>query len=159
METPSLSGSALAFTLVVPKFNDSDEELTKIAEFLASVDVDIPWHVTAFHGDYKMTEPSNTTAQMLLDAAAIGREAGLRYVYAGNLPGAVDGLEDTRCASCGKTLVARYGYSIRGYHITPDGTCPSCAAAIPGRWSPRFDGQITSRPFVPGSRSRLSVLR
>ena len=58
---------------------------------------DIPWHVTAFHGDYKMTEPPNTTAEMLLDAAAIGRRAGLRYVYAGNLPGQVGALEHTRC--------------------------------------------------------------
>jgi len=80
-------------------------------------------------------------------------------VYAGNLPCRVGDLEDTRCASCGDTLVARSGYYVRDYRITPDGTCPSCAASIPGRWNARFDGQITARPFVPGSRTRLAVTR
>jgi pyruvate formate lyase activating enzyme len=146
-------------TLLISGFNDSRDELQRLTAFVASVSPDIPWHVTAFHGDYKMTDPENTTAEMLLAAASIGRDAGLRYVYAGNLPGRVGDLEDTRCASCGDTLVARYGYYIRDYRITPDGKCPSCAATIPGRWSPRFDGQITAHPFVPGSRSRLALLR
>ena len=119
---------------------------------------DIPWHVTAFHGDYKMTDPPNTTADMLLSAAGIGRASGLRHVYAGNAPGAVGALEDTRCASCREVLVSRYGYFIRDYRITADGRCPSCLAAVPGRWSQRFDGQIASRPFVPGTR-RLTMLR
>ena len=57
---------------------------------------DIPWHVTAFHQDYKMTDPANTTAAMLVRAARIGREAGLRYVYAGNIPGRVGDLEHTQ---------------------------------------------------------------
>src|SRR5205814_2494522 len=144
-------------TLLIPGFNDSRDELQRLTAFVASVSPDIPWHVTAFHKDYKMTSPENTTAQMLAAAAEIGRDAGLRYVYAGNLPGEVDGLEDTRCASCGETLVARYGYYIRDYKISADGRCPACQTPVPGRWSARFDGQITSRPFVPGSRSRLSM--
>ena len=74
-------------TLVVPGFNDSDEELWQAAEFLASVSRDIPWHVTAFHKDYKMTDPDNTPPQTLLRAATIGKEAGLRYVYAGQPAG------------------------------------------------------------------------
>ena len=146
-------------TLLIAGFNDSRDELQRLTAFVASVSPDIPWHVTAFHGDYKMTDPENTTAEMLLEAASIGREAGLRHVYAGNLPGQVGDLEDTRCASCGDILVSRYGYYIRDYRITADGTCPSCCAKVPGRWSARFDGQITARPFVPGSRSRLSLLR
>jgi pyruvate formate lyase activating enzyme len=146
-------------TLLIPGFNDSRDELSRLTEFVAGVSPDIPWHVTAFHGDYKMTEPGDTTADMLREAAAIGRAAGLNYVYAGNLPGEVGDLEDTHCASCGETLVARYGYLIRKYAVTPDGRCPSCQAAVPGRWSRRFDGQLTSRPFLPGSRSRLSILR
>jgi len=145
-------------TLLIPGFNDSREELARLTDFIASVSPDIPWHVTAFHKDYKMTGPDNTSPEMLLAAAEIGRDAGLRYVYAGNLPGEVEHLEDTRCASCGETLIARYGYHIRKYRITPLGGCPSCAAPVPGRWSSRFDGQITSRPFVPGSRSRLPLL-
>ena len=145
-------------TLLIPGFNDSRDELERLTAFIASVSPDIPWHVTAFHGDYKMTEPENTTPEMLIEAAAIGRAAGLRYVYAGNLPGMVGDLEDTRCTGCGETLIARYGYFIRDYRLTKDGRCPSCATPVPGRWSTQFDGQVTSRPFVPGSRSRLSLL-
>jgi pyruvate formate lyase activating enzyme len=144
-------------TLLIPGFNDSREELSRLTEFIASVSPDIPWHVTAFHRDYKMTDPPNTTAEMLLTAADIGRGNGLRFVYAGNLPGEVGDLEDTRCSQCHELLVGRYGYHVREYHVTSDGRCPSCRAAAPGRWSPRFDGQITSRPFIPGSR-RFTIL-
>jgi pyruvate formate lyase activating enzyme len=144
-------------TLLIPGFNSSRDELSRLTAFVASVSPDIPWHVTAFHGDYKMTDPENTTAEMLLEAADIGRANGLRYVYAGNLPGRVGDLEDTRCASCREILIARYGYYIREYRVTSDGRCPSCAASVPGRWSTRFDGQIASRPFIPGSR-RLTIL-
>ena len=144
-------------TLLSPGFNDSRDELTRLTSFIASVSPDIPWHITAFHGDYKMTDPGNTTADMLLAGAEIGRAEGLRYVYAGNLPGEVGNLEHTHCASCGKTLVARYGYFIRDYCVTPDGRCPACTKPVPGRWSAEFCAQIASRPFVPGSR--LSLLR
>ena len=106
-----------------------------------------------------MTDTGNTTADMLLEAAAIGRAAGLRHVYAGNLPGQVGDLEDTHCAACREPLVRRYGYYIRDYRISEDGRCPRCRAAVPGRWSRAFDGQIASRPFLPGGRSRLKVLR
>jgi pyruvate formate lyase activating enzyme len=82
----------------------------------------------------------------------------LRFVYPGNLPGQVGDLENTCCSTCGETVVERFGYFVRSYRIAADGTCPSCAAAVPGRWSASFDGQITSRPFVPGSRSRLVTL-
>jgi pyruvate formate lyase activating enzyme len=138
-------------TLLIPGFNDSRDELTRLTEFVASVSPDIPWHVTAFHGDYKMTDPPDTTAAMLLAAAEIARASGLRYVYAGNLPGAVGTLEDTRCAACGQVVIERYGYHIRAYRITPDGCCPACSARIPGRWGPGFNGQVASRPFLPRS--------
>jgi pyruvate formate lyase activating enzyme len=142
-------------TLLIPGFNDSDDELKRIAEFLCSVSPDVPWHVTAFHQDYKMTSPDDTRPADLLRAAAIGRDAGLRYVYAGNLPGQVSGLEDTRCAQCGELLIERYGYSIRQYRLTPAGNCPACHAALPGRWSRQFDGQIAARPFLPRQRAPL----
>jgi pyruvate formate lyase activating enzyme len=122
-------------TLLIPGFNDSRDELMRLTSFLADVSPDIPWHVTAFHGDYKMTDPGDTTAEMLRSAADLARGNGLRYVYAGNLPGQVGDLEDTRCASCGDMLVARDGYHIRDYRITAEGRCPSCATAVPGRWS------------------------
>src|SRR5262245_22360045 len=145
-------------TLLIPGFNDSEDELTRLTAFVASVSVDIPWHVTAFHGDYKMTEPENTTSGMLLHAAGIGRSAGLRYVYAGNLPGEVGDLENTRCSGCHELLIERYGYLIRDYRITPDGRCPGCSASVPGRWSKHFEGQIASRPFLPGRPIALHKL-
>ena len=145
-------------TLVIPGFNDSDDELQRLAEFLASVSPAIPWHVTAFHKDYKMTDPDNTSAETLLRAAGIGKRAGLRYVYAGNLPGQVGDLENTRCPTCQDLLIERYGYLITGYHLTPNGCCPSCGSSIPGRWAPSFQGQITSHPIVPSMRIRPNLL-
>ena len=142
-------------TLVIPGFNDSDEELTKLAQFIASVSPDIPWHVTAFHADYKMHDNDDTSAATLLRAASIGKRAGLRFIYAGNLPGQVGDLENTRCANCSALLIERYGYRIRGYHITPEGACPSCKATVPGRWAAAFSGQIASHPFLPRSRHNL----
>ena len=121
-------------TLTIPDFNDSNEELWDAARFIAGVSKDIPWHVTAFHKDYKMTDPDNTDARTLLRAAEIGKEAGLRYVYAGNLPGQVGEYEDTLCAECSHQLIRRRGYIILAYHITGDGKCPKCQANVPGIW-------------------------
>jgi pyruvate formate lyase activating enzyme len=121
-------------TLIVPGFNDTNEELFDTARFLRSVSTDIPWHVTAFHKDYKMTTPENTPSKTLLRAAEIGREAGLNYVYAGNLPGRVEEYEDTHCPHCNRTLIRRYGYVIGEYHITGHGTCPSCGTKVAGVW-------------------------
>ncbi len=149
-------------TLVIPGFNDSDDELKRAAEFIASVSPDIPWHLTAFHKDYKMRDPADTTPETLMRAAAIGRQADLRFVYAGNLPGEVGDLENTRCAQCGELLIARYGYFIMDYRLTPEGGCPKCGALVPGRWARQFQGQITSLPFVPRvgtARDRLTILR
>jgi pyruvate formate lyase activating enzyme len=121
-------------TLVVPGFNDSDEELTDIARFLVSVSPDIPWHVTAFHKDYKMTDPDETDVVTLLRAAKIGAREGLRFVYAGNLPGSVDHWENTYCPGCRALLVERSGYRILK-NLIPDGVCPGCRSKIPGVWT------------------------
>ena len=122
-------------TLVIPGFNDSNEELWEAARFLAGLSVDIPWHVTAFHKDYKMTEPDNTDARTLMRAAEIGREAGLKYVYAGNLPRNVEDYENTHCPHCNTRLVRRSGYVIQEYRITAEGECPKCGEKIAGLWS------------------------
>ena len=122
-------------TLVVPGFNDSESELRSAAEFIASVSPDIPWHVTAFHQDYRMTENANTTAAQLVRACEIGREAGLKFVYAGNLPGRVGRWESTYCPACGELLVERYGFRIKQSGLGADGLCPSCHERIPGVWS------------------------
>jgi pyruvate formate lyase activating enzyme len=121
-------------TLVIPGFNDTDEELSEMARFLASVSRDLPWHVTGFHQDYKMTDPDDTPVKTLLRAAAIGREAGLRFVYAGNRPGKVGNLENTYCPDCGTLLVERFGFRVLQNQIR-DGGCPSCRTRIPGLWS------------------------
>src|SRR5206468_11843894 len=101
---------------------------------------------------YRMNDPENTTPEMLMRAADIARAAGLGYVYAGNLPGRVGDLENTRCHNCSALLIERYGYHIQSYRLTAAGACPECHTAIPGRWESRFEGQITAMPFVPGTR-------
>ncbi len=121
-------------TLVIPGFNDSPAELWEAARFLAGISPDIPWHVTGFHPEYKMTDRPATTAAALQRAAEIGQEAGLRYVYAGNLPGRVGSLEDTLCPHCQTLLVRRRGYTILENRLTAAQACPRCGAPIPGRW-------------------------
>jgi len=123
-------------TLVVPGLNDSPEELKEIAAFLAGVSPDIPWHVTAFHPDYQMADPPATPASTLQTGAEIGREAGLHYVYAGNLPGHVGDLEDTRCPTCGTVVVRRTGFTVLEVRLTTGGACPTCGAVISGIWTP-----------------------
>ena len=145
-------------TLIIPGFNDSAEELTGMAEFLAGISADIPWHVTAFHKDYKMTSPDDTPPETLLRAAEIGKRTGLRFVYAGNLPGRTDDWENTRCPNCRELLIERYGFRVARYNLTPTGGCPSCGYAIPGRWAPSYQGQVASTPFLPGRRGRPSQL-
>ena len=126
-------------TLVVPGFNDSEEELRDAARFLASVSRDIPWHVTGFHKDYKMTGPDNTEAHELIRAAEIGAEEGLHFVYAGNRPGQVGPWEDTRCPACQETLIERFGFLVRSYHLSTEGCCPRCQTPIPGVWPDSAD--------------------
>jgi pyruvate formate lyase activating enzyme len=121
-------------TLLVPGFNDGDDELRDLTQFLVSVSPDIPWHVTAFHQDYKMTGPDDTSAETLLRAAEIGAEAGLHFVYAGNLPGQVGRWENTYCPSCRALLIERSGFHVRANRIE-NGSCPDCRAVIPGVWT------------------------
>ena len=122
-------------TLVVPGFNDSPEEIRDIARFLVSVSPDIPWHVTAFHPDYKMEDRPRTEAQSLLRAAEAGAGEGLHFVYAGNLPGSVRSFENTYCPGCRALLVERLGYRILKNRMDASGRCPDCRRAIPGRWA------------------------
>lgn len=136
-------------TLLVPGFNDSREELTELAEFLCGVSADIPWHVTAFHKNYRMTDPDNTSPEDLLKAVEIGKKSGLRYVYAGNLPGRARQWENTCCPNCGSLLIERYGYRILNYSLTAKGCCPSCNQEIPGRWAESYRSQITPYPYSP----------
>ncbi|MDD5216866.1 MAG: AmmeMemoRadiSam system radical SAM enzyme [Candidatus Omnitrophica bacterium] len=122
-------------TLLVPGFNDSQDELKSLTEFVASVSPDIPWHVTAFHQDYDMTEYRDTSPEDLLRAVDIGKKAGLRYVYAGNLPGTVGEWESTYCHHCGDILVKRSGFRVLQNQIASrEGKCIKCGTRIPGFW-------------------------
>ncbi|MFQ5638754.1 MAG: AmmeMemoRadiSam system radical SAM enzyme [bacterium] len=121
-------------TLIVPGFNDSSAELRSIARFLVGISADIPWHVTAFHQDYNMHDPANTSAETLIRAVEIGYEAGLHFVYAGNLPGLVGRYENTYCPDCKTELITRNGYHIAQNRIV-QGKCYRCQKLIPGRWN------------------------
>jgi len=134
-------------TLLISGFNDDEAELRDLAQFLASVSRDIPWHVTAFHPDYKMTDVPRTTARQLVRAAEIGASAGLHFVYAGNAPGNVGEWENTRCPNCRANLIERVGYAVQSYCITPDGKCPDCQTAIPGIWHARGAADIPYGTF------------
>lgn len=122
-------------TLIIPDYNDSEQEFKEIAEYLVSVSPDIPWHVTAFHPDYKMRDTHWTSREVLVRAAEIGHAKGLRYVYAGNRPGDVGRYEHTYCHDCGALLIERYSYIIRKYRLQADGSCPQCGTRIPGVWT------------------------
>jgi pyruvate formate lyase activating enzyme len=105
-----------------------------------------------------MSDPDDTRPEDLMRAAAIGKSSGLRYIYAGNLPGMVGDLENTNCQNCGSCLIERYGYFIENYRVTPNGCCPDCGNAIPGRWADRFEGQIADRPFMPKTRTNFVTI-
>ncbi|MDX9753451.1 MAG: AmmeMemoRadiSam system radical SAM enzyme [bacterium] len=120
-------------TLLIPGMNDSAEEIGEMAAFIASVSLDIPWHLTAYHDAYKMKNRGLTEASTLRQSAQIARQAGLRYVYIGNCPGAFPEFETTTCPTCQKPLVQREGYRVRSQAL-PGGTCPHCGSMIPGIW-------------------------
>ena len=116
-------------TLVIPDYNDNPEELRGIARFIASLDKNIPWHVTRFHPTYKLTDKPITPLETLTAARRIGIEEGLNYVYEGNVPGS--GGENTICPSCGDTLIKRYG-NMTLADKTVNGSCASCGEKIAG---------------------------
>ena len=142
-------------TLLIPGFNDSRDELTRLTSFVASVSPDIPWHVTAFHGDYKMTDPENTTADMLLAAADIGRQSGLRHVYAGNLPGRVGAprRHALRVVRRDARRTLRLPHSPLPHHA--GGRCPSCDDARAGA----LERAVRRPESVPGPAAAVRALR
>ncbi len=119
-------------TLVVPGFSDDPDQLRQAARYIAGIDRSIPWHVTAFHEDYRFWGMGSTTAEVLVRACEIGAEEGLRFVYAGNLPARVGRWEHTWCPGCDALLIERVGYRIIRNRLAAGGRCPDCGAAIPG---------------------------
>ncbi len=117
-------------TLLIPGLNDDKKELKQLATFIAnSLGPETPWHISRFHPTYKLTDRPPTPAESIHKAREIGLEAGLRYVYSGNLPG--DEGENTFCYSCGGSLIERWGYHI-SKNVIADGKCPKCDASIDG---------------------------
>jgi pyruvate formate lyase activating enzyme len=123
-------------TLLIPGLNDSKEELQELAKFLAVLSQDIPWHISRFHPTYRLTDVHPTSPDSIRMARDIGHDAGLKYVYSGNLPG--DDGEKTFCHECGKILIDRFGFNIRNNRIT-NGHCPACDVKIPGVWHRQVD--------------------
>ena len=121
-------------TLLIPGLNDTDDELRALAAFLAGVDPDIPWHVSRFHPTYRMLDRPPTPSSTVERAVAIGGEEGLRYVYAGNLPGSAH--ESTRCPSCGETVIERRGFRVERVKLDGD-RCVTCGSLIPGEFGRR----------------------
>jgi len=129
-------------TLVIPGMNDSSEELEEIARFIAGLSKDIPWHVTAFYPCYKMMDREPTPEATLMRAWEIGRAAGLRYVYTGNIFG---GHHNTECPKCGEVLVRRSGMGCEENRVEVcdmehkggdgiEGRCFKCGEKIAGAW-------------------------
>ena len=117
-------------TLIVPSLNDSDEEIKQIAEFIANdLGVQVPWHISRFHPDYQQDNLAPTTSDTLEAAYEIGKQAGLHYIYIGNLPGC--GKENTVCQECGHLLIERMGYQLGQYNIV-NGSCPGCGTKAAG---------------------------
>ena len=119
-------------TLLIPGYNDSKEELKQIAEFIKNeLGKETPWHISRFHPDYKLMDIDQTAPESIKEARDIGIEAGLKYVYSGNLPG--DKGENTFCPKCNVTLIERNGYFI-GKNRIKNGRCPECREKIDGIW-------------------------
>ncbi len=148
-------------TLIIPGFNDSEKELKSMAKFLASVDRNIPWHVTAFHSDYKMMGTPDTQPEQLHRGYALGKEAGLHFVYSGNRPGEVGTTENTYCPSCNGLLIERVGFRVLANRMGPGGKCPDCRAAVPGVWNlpGREPNTVPSVAETPQTAEALSQLQ
>lgn len=119
-------------TLLIPSLNDSDEELKDIAQFIADLGIETPWHISRFHPQYKMMDIPVTPLNSLHRAVTIGKNAGLKYVYSGNVPG--DQGENTYCFNCGKLLIERYGYQINSMNLKGN-QCVKCGTELEGLFS------------------------
>jgi pyruvate formate lyase activating enzyme len=130
-------------TLVIPGLNDSEEGLRGLAAFLVGLDPDIPWHVSRFHPTYRMLDRPATPADTVERAVVIGFEEGLRYVYAGNLPGSAS--ESTRCPSCGEIVLERHGFRV-GRSGLSSGLCRACGERIAGIFAGEAEGTSSRGP-------------
>jgi pyruvate formate lyase activating enzyme len=120
-------------TLIIPAYNDSDEFLKWVADFIKSIDPAMPWHVTQFYPTHELIDKPRTPVSTLRRAREIGLKAGLKYVYEGNVPG--EGGENTYCPSCGELLIERFGFTLTDVKMK-NSSCTKCGANIEGRGMP-----------------------
>jgi len=118
-------------TLIIQGINDDPSELKDLASFLVQIGRDIPWHISRFHPDYEMKKIEPTPIATLKKAYEIGKEAGLRYVYLGNIPSG-DNTESTYCYNCSELLIKRSGDVVEQNNVTDKSECPKCKALIDG---------------------------
>jgi pyruvate formate lyase activating enzyme len=114
-------------TLIVPGENDGMDEIKQIADFIVSISPEIPWHVSRFHPQYKQGEKDWTSSDKIFEALEIGNRSGLKYVYAGNLPGGR--YEHTHCPRCGQVVIERSGFSSRSPGLSGN-TCTNCGETL-----------------------------
>ncbi len=116
-------------TLIIPTLNDSKEELRDIARYIYSLGPETPWHISRFYPRYRMENLPPTPVETIHMASEIGKEAGLKYVYSGNVPG--DEGENTCCSNCGRLLIKRYGVSVEKIDLR-ESRCPACKTQLDG---------------------------
>ncbi len=115
-------------TLLIPGFNDDPEELRQLTAFLAGISPDIPWHVSRYHPDYQFDQAGVTPSETIFRALELGKQAGLRFVYAGNLPAGE--YENTHCPKCGATVIRRTGFAARVTGLKGS-SCAKCGEVLP----------------------------
>ena len=118
-------------TLLIPGANDSDQELRRASDWVVeNLGVDVPWHFSAFHPDYKLLDVERTPPATLPRARAIARERGVRHVYTGNVHDEAGG--STHCPRCGEVVIGRDWYRLTAWNLDSEGRCASCGTACPG---------------------------
>jgi pyruvate formate lyase activating enzyme len=119
--------------LMIPTLNDDPAETRKLCDWIIeNLGSDVPLHFTAFHPDFKLRDKPHTPPETLHRAYEIARQAGLHFVYEGNIHG---GHGETICPSCQAVLIRRAWHEVTAYRLTEEGACPSCGLVIPGRWN------------------------
>ncbi len=119
--------------LVIPDWTDDMDTIKQMCKWLVSNNLkDTPLHFSRFHPAYKLNNVKSTPLKSLLEARDIARDAGIEYVYVGNVP-EIEG-ENTYCPNCNTMLIQRQGYKVVANMLVND-SCPKCSNKIPGKWN------------------------
>lgn len=135
--------------LLIPTLNDDPGEVRRLADWvMENLGPDVPLHFTAFHPDFKLQDKPRTPPETLHIAHRIAREAGLHFVYEGNIHG---GAKDTLCPGCGAALIRRSWHEVTENRMK-SGCCPDCGRAIPGYWS---KSEVSEKRQAPGTATNI----